>query len=211
MRLGHTGRMSEPSDQFHSSDAVRHQKPWIRVVAVVVVLALVAGAGFLAFTVLTGEPERTIAMPATVAGMQRDAGSEQTNARALEAGAAQLEQLAPVSRSEGAVYTNTDAANGPDGTVTVIGAETSEEIDPARLVDGLVDQAEGNNLDAAREPAGDDAEGACVSDPSGATPTQCFWATTRSFGQVAAFGEGWTVDQVAALTVRVRADVETTD
>ncbi|WP_460843542.1 hypothetical protein [Nocardioides marmoraquaticus] len=203
--------MPEDSQGFSSSDAVTHQKPWIRVVAVVVVLALVGGAGFLAFTVLTDEPQRTISMPSTVAGMQRDTGSEQANAEGLQAGAAQLEELATVARSEGAVYTNTDASNGPAGTVTVIGAETREEIDPARLIDRLITQAEGNDLEASREPAGDDAEGACVSDPSGATPTQCFWATTRSFGQVAAFGDGWTVDQVAALTVRVRGDVETTD
>lgn len=211
MLLGHTGRMPEDSQGFSSSDAVTHQKPWIRVVAVVVVLALVGGAGFLAFTVLTDEPQRTISMPSTAAGMERDAGAEQTNARALAAGAGQLEELAPVARSEGAVYTNADASNGPDGTVTVIGAETSEEIEPAPLVQRIITQARGNDLEASPEPAGDDAEGACVSDPSGATPTQCFWATTRSFGQVAAFGEGWSVDQVAALTVRVRGDVETTD
>jgi hypothetical protein len=209
--LGHTDRMPEETQEMVSSDAVPHQRLWIRVVAVVVVLALVAGAGVLAFTVLTGEPERTIAMPDTVAGMQRDTGVEQANAQAFQASAASLAELAPVARSESAAYTNADESVGPAGSVSVFGAETSEEIDPARLLETIRGNAEGNDLEASEQPAGADAEGLCVEDPSGTIPPQCFWATTRSFGQVAALGEGWSVDQVAALTVRVRADVETTD
>lgn len=211
MLLGHTGRMPEDSQGFSSSDAVTHQRPWIRIVAVVVVLALVGGAGFLAFTVLTDEPQRTISMPSTVAGMQRDTGVEQANAQAFEAGAASLAELAPVARSESAAYTNSDESVGPDGSVSVFGAETSEEIEPAQLLGKIRANAEGNDLETSPEPAGDDAQGLCVEDPSGTIPPQCFWATTRSFGQVAALGGGWSLDQVAALTVRVRGDVETTD
>lgn len=200
---------SEPTKV--SSDAVPRRGLVVKVVAVVVVLALVGGAGFLAFAALTGEPQRTISMPRSVAGMDRDPGVEQANQRAFAAAATSLEQLAPVAATQSAAYQNTDTEVGPEGAVAVFGAETQGEIEPATLLGKVRETAEDNDLEVSTVAAGDDARGLCATDQSGRIPPQCFWATTTSFGQVAALGEGWEVDQLSALMVRVRAGVETTD
>ena len=52
--------------------AKKSNAPWIIAVAAVLVVALVAGAGIVAFKVLHGEDKHSIAIPSTAGGMKRD-------------------------------------------------------------------------------------------------------------------------------------------
>ncbi|WP_030482877.1 hypothetical protein [Nocardioides aequoreus] len=183
---------------------------WVKVVAAVVAVALVFGAGFVAFTVLTGEPERDISLPDTVAGMSRDAALEQRASGELDTAAQQFASLFDgQARAQLGIYDQADEERGPTGPVNVVGVDIEGETDPQQLLDQAASTAERNGLQVERVGAGEGAQGLCASQDTG---TQlCIWATTTSFGQVFTTTEGWTVDQLRSLMTAVRGDVETVD
>lgn len=189
--------------------STRTHSVWVKVVAVVLAVALVFGAGFVAFTVLTGEPDRTISMPDTAGGMPRDAALEEESAGELQAAGEQFASLYGGSaRAQLGIYDQDDEDRGPTGPVSVVGVDIEGEADREALLDTAAATAEDNGFEVQEFDAGDGARGICASQDTGAS--LCFWATSTSFGQVFTTTPGWEVDQLRTLMTAVRADVETT-
>lgn len=211
MLLGHTERMPEDTEPQVSSDAVPRRGLVVKVVAIVVVLALVAGAGFLAFSVLTAEPQRSITLPATAAGMKRDTELEQKNPQGFEGTRTQIGQITKLRQVAVGAYDNTDEKAGPPGPVVVAGGGTTSEIDPDELLGSLASTAKANGATTTSVDVGDDATALCSTRLGSDEAQQCTWATPTSLGLVIVPEPGWSLDQLAALTTKLRADLETED
>jgi hypothetical protein len=207
-------------DETESAEPTRTRRsPFVKVVAVIVALALVGGAGAVALVALTGgfgstSHELTLTDPA--GGMDRDDDVEQELRSQLDAAEQQFADLAEsgearLEYTRVGVYDQADEEVGPTGALVFIGAKSSEQQEPDDYIAGVVDNAEENGFETAAVEAGDDASGVCATQDAAQVVTICAWATTDTVGQLVPTVPGWTPEQLAPLMVDVRADVETSD
>lgn len=215
-----------------SAEPTTRRPPVVKIVAALLVLVLVGGAGAVAVVTLTGPTEHTIELTDTAGGMQRDTALEQELGADLQAAEERfVEQLSTAGEdgervleySRVGIYDQTDEEVGPVGGVALIGVKASGQQDPEAYIAGVEANAEQNGFETERVPAGDEAVGACATQPSPeGEPAEgeeavagglviCAWATNDTVGQLVPTAPGWTAEQLAPLMVDVRADVETTD
>src|SRR5690349_12789990 len=106
-----------PPPPGHSS-----RKPWIIGVAVVLVLALVAGGVVLALTVFKKD-SHSIAISKTAGGMKRDSAKEAQLKQQLDAAEQQFKtQFKNVSYVKSGIYNQADSKRGPEGALVFLGA-----------------------------------------------------------------------------------------
>lgn len=205
-----------PSEEILATSDGRSGGLAVKVVAVVLIVALVATGGALAFVTLTGGTSRDLRLTDQAGGMQRDTATEGEIADDLRA--AEREFVSEAGGDEGnleytrvGVYEQTDQDAGPVGSVAFIGAKTSQQQDPRVFIDGVVENAENNGFDTQPVATEDDAVAVCASQETVDLITICAWATDDTVGQLIPLTPGWTADQLGALLLDVRADVETSD
>lgn len=215
---GAVGASGEPVAPAPSEGGPRRRGLVVKIVAAVVVLALIGGAGAVAVFTLTGPTSHTLTLTDTAGGMERATEIESELSSQLEAAEQQFVTLAESGDNEGAldytrvgVYQQDDEEVGPAGAMVFIGAKSAEQQEPGDYIAGVVENAENNGFETQEVAAGEDAEGVCATQDAGQVITICAWATNDTVGQLVPTVEGWSPDQLAPLMVDVRADVETTD
>lgn len=181
-----------------------------------------AGAGSIAllvlvvgFGVLGGrapQTEHDVSAPHTAGGLPRDRDAETAMAAQLRS----LEKQFRASVTTGyrqfvtAVYTKpgTDAA-GPSGPIVLVAASFPKRGDPEAFVrDFRQSIAQRQGYKVVDVDVGKGARGVCATSTTSLILAQCAWSTADSFGELLPANAGWDADQLAALMLRMRPDVE---
>lgn len=225
--MSHPSQTSDSSsyDPSETPDQPRSRRGlFVKVVAVLVALALVGGAGAVALIAFTGDGDvpglgptsHELTLTDTAGGMERDEDVEQELSSQLEAAESQFGQ--ELERGGGTVeytrvgaYDQADEEVGPVGTLVLLGAKTAEQQEPADYIADVVANAEENGYETEEVSAGEDAVGVCATQDAAQVISICAWATNDTVGQLVPTGAGWTPDQLAPLMVGVRGDVETSN
>jgi hypothetical protein len=188
------------------------RKPWVIGVAVLVVLALVAGGVIAALTVFKKD-EHSIAISKTAGGMKRDTAKEALLKQQLDAAEQQFKtQFKNVSYVKSGVYNQADSKRGPQGALVFLGAKVkSSDKNASTFVDTLRKQAGTNGFKVTSVSAGDgDAKAVCAAQASGQKIAICAWATKDSGGELIPTVPGWDSAKLAAIMRDLRKDVEKT-
>ena len=183
------------------------------IAAVAVVLALVLVGAVTAFA-LTRTDSHSIATPATAGGMKREADKEAALKTQLDSAKTQFKtQAKNVSYVKSAIYGQTDAKRGPEGSLVFLGAKLKETQDPASFVKAFSKQATTNQFKVANISAGDaGGKAVCASQTQGEQSIAiCAWATEDSMGELIPTVPGWDAKTLSKVMLDLRDDVETSD
>lgn len=186
----------------------------LKVVAAVVVLALVVGGGITAALALTGPDTHTLTLTKTAGGMARDTEREKAGATTLSAVEKQVVDnvKGKVSYTRLGLYTQDDEKRGPVGPLLFVGVKLATPVeDPATLLTDFRARAKANGFEVTSLDTGDDSAGACAAQTEGQKAAICAWATRDTVGQLFPTAVGYSRGQVAKLLTDVRADVERSD
>ena len=188
---------------------------WVVGVAVLLVIALIAGGIVLALTVFKGEDKHSIAIPSSAGGMKRDESKEADLKQQLDAAEQQFKtQAKSVSYVKSGVYNQADKAKGPEGALVFLGAKlkTPPNQSPTKFVDSFGKQAGSNGFKIDKISAGEaGGKAVCASQASGQKVAICAWATKDSMGELIPTVPGWDAKKLAAIMLDLREDVEKTE
>jgi len=182
-------------------------------VAVIVVLALVAG-GIIAALTIFKKDSHAIAIPSSAGGMKRDKAKEAELKQQLDAAEQQFKtQGKSVSYVKSAVFQQDNTDRGPKGSILFLGAKLKAEQNPSTWIEkSFIKPASTNGLKIQKISAGDGGgKAVCAYLETGQKGAICAWATKDSIGEVVPVVPGYDRQQVAKIMLDVRDDVETTE
>ena len=187
------------------------RKPWIIGVAVVLVLALVAG-GIVAALTIFKKDNHAIAIPTSAGGMERDKDKETELKAQLDAAEKQFNEGKNIDYVRSAVFQQDDTDLGPKSSILFLGAVLKAEQSPTKWIDEkFIKPASSNGLKIDRISAGEGGgKAVCAYLETGQKGAICAWATKDSIGELVPVTPGYSRQQVAKLMLDVREDVEST-
>ena len=205
----------DPPPPPQPTDESKGRGKIIAIVAGVVVLALIAG-GLGAFFLLRSDAH-TITTPSTAGAMKRNASQEKALATQLGQAETQFKtqaqgtkKCASVKSVKSAVYSQSSAKRGPEGSLVFLGAKLSKELDPKTWTTNCFAKlAKTNGLKVTKVSAGDDSgEGVCAAVSTPQKVAICAWATKDTIGELVPTVPGYDAKQLAAIMRDLREDVE---
>ncbi len=205
----------EPSSEPISGPAPKSSNKLSRglIIGVAVVVALALVGAVTAFA-LTRTDSHSIATPATAGGMKREADKEAALKTQLDSAKTQFQtQAKNVSYVKSAIYNQTDAKRGPEGSLVFLGAKLKKVQDPASFVKAFSKQATTNQFKVANVSAGDGGgKAVCASQTEGDQSIAiCAWATEDSMGELIPTVPGWDAKTLSKVMLDLRDDVEKSD
>ena len=208
---GAAGAGLPPTAEDSSHPEKKKRKLLVPIVAGVLVLVLVLGAGITAFMLL-GNDSHDIVTPATAGGMKRDTKTETTLKTQLSVAEKQFKaQDKLITTTKSAIYAQSDTKRGPEGGLVFLGGTISEPDEKAAtaFLETVRKQATSNGFKVTDVDAGDGAKALCAYQAQAQTKIAiCAWATKDTRGEVLPTVSGWETPTLAKVMRSLREDVE---